>query len=119
MLTPVRFIGEQIDVLFEKTPTFEKSPGCPDGFIWQGETHRILELRNAWRDVSRRGRFEHNMKPTHAARAARRGSWGVGRFYFRVRVADGRFFELYYDRAPKGVDQRKGAWFLRCELADA
>jgi len=54
----------------------------------------------------------------HAAVAASRGSWGVGRFFFRVRVENGRLFELYYDRAPKDSGDRKGAWFLRCELSD-
>jgi len=33
-------------------------------------------------------------------------------------VADGRLFELYYDRAPKGSKQRKGAWFLHSELSE-
>jgi hypothetical protein len=41
----------------------------------------------------------------------------VGRFYFRVRVEDGRLFELYYDRAPRGQKQKKGAWFLQSELS--
>jgi hypothetical protein len=74
-----------------------------------------------------------NMRPAHAEAAAGRGSWGVGRFYFRVRVEDGRLFELYYDRAPRpaarrgkkdatdtGKDskQRKGAWFLQSELSE-
>ena len=27
----------------------------------------------------------------------------------------GQIFELYYDRAPKDVDNRKGGWFLRGE----
>jgi hypothetical protein len=56
------------------------------------------------------------MQPQHAAVAASRGSWGVGRYYFQVRTEGGQFFELYYDRAPKGSDQRKGAWFLVSEL---
>jgi hypothetical protein len=50
--------------------------------------------------------------------AESRGSWGVGRFYFRVKLEDGRVFDLYYDRAPQGVDRRKGTWFLFRELMD-
>jgi len=69
-----------------------------------------------WRDYTRRGRMARNMQPQHAAAAARRGSWGVGVFYYQVRTEDGRFFELYYDRSPKNVDARKGAWFLYREL---
>ena len=40
---------------------------------------------------------------------------GGGRFFFRVSVDSGQIFELYYDRAPKDVDNRKGGWFLRGE----
>jgi hypothetical protein len=28
----------------------------------------------------------------------------------------GQIFDLYYDRAPKSVDHRKGAWYLYQEL---
>jgi hypothetical protein len=55
------------------------------------------------------------MRPSHADRAAARGSWGVGRFHFRVRVEDGHVYQLYYDRAPGDADDRKGKWFLYCE----
>jgi hypothetical protein len=58
-----------------------------------------------------------NMRPSHIATASGRGSWGVGRFYFRVRLESGRIFDLYYDRAPKSADDRKGGWFLLREMA--
>ncbi len=60
-----------------------------------------------------------NMRAEHAARASQRGSWGVGRDYYRVRTDTGQVFELYYDRAPKGSRDRKGAWFLDRELSDS
>jgi len=60
-----------------------------------------------------------NMTTEHAAVAARRGSWGVGRDYYRVRTAGGRVFDLYYDRAPKGSDDRGGGWFLFREMTAA
>ena len=41
-LIPTRFIGKEIDVLFDEPPVLEKKPGCPDGFIWQDETLRIV-----------------------------------------------------------------------------
>jgi hypothetical protein len=69
-----------------------------------------------WHDYRRKGQMARNMRPEHAATAAQRGSWGVGQAYFRVRTDQGRWFDLYYDRAPKGVDERKGAWFLDREL---
>jgi len=62
--------------------------------------------------------MSRNMRPEHAATAERRGSWGVGQDYYRVRTEDGRIFDLYYDRAPKDAGRRKGAWFLEKELAE-
>jgi hypothetical protein len=57
-----------------------------------------------------------NMRETHREAARRRGSWGVGRDYYRVRTASGQVFEIYYDRAPHGADHPEGAWFLLREL---
>ena len=56
--------------------------------------------------------------PAHAAVAAERGSLNVGRFFFRVRVETGQLFDLYYDRAMKNVDERKGQWFVYRELVE-
>jgi hypothetical protein len=113
---PLRFIGEPIQVQFDRPPVLEKKPGCPDRFVWRGETYRIVETLSEWHDYRRRGRMDRNMRPEHAATAARRGSWGVGRDYYRVRTATGQTFDLYYDRAPKGVKDRKGGWFLYREV---
>ncbi len=46
------------------------------------------------------------------------GPLNVGRFYFRVKVKNGQIFDLYYDRAMKNVDDRKGQWFLYRELVE-
>ena len=116
---PQRFIGDPIDVIFDQPPPLEKKPPCPNGFVWQGRTQRITAELEAWHDYARKGRLAANMRPAHAEAAAGRGSWGVGRFYFRVRVESGQIFELYYDRAPKGQKQKKGAWFLRAEITPA
>lgn len=115
-LTPLRFIGEPIEVSFDRPPALEKKPGCPDGFTWRGAAFRIIEKLSEWHDYARRGRMARNMKPEHLVVAAHRGSWGVGRDYFQVRTEGGRIFELYYDRAPKDAGRRKGAWFLVQEL---
>lgn len=110
-----QFIGEQIQAEFDTPPMLSKKPGCPDGFIWRGSQYAIEELLHEWVDYGRRGRSADNMQPAHAALALQKGSWGVGRYYFRVRSHEGRIFELYYDRAPKDVDHRKGSWFLTRE----
>jgi hypothetical protein len=112
-----RFIGESIAVEFDQPPLVEKKPPCPDRFIWRGETYRIAEVLNEWMDTTRRGRMARNMRPSHLSTAAQRGSWGVGRYYFRVRTGSEQVFDLYYDREPKSADDRKGAWFLFRECA--
>ena len=109
---PFRFIEEPIQVQFDQPPLLEKAPPCPSAFIWREETYRIAELLEEWHDYRRRGRMARNMAPAHAAVASNRGSLGVGRFYFRVLVEDGRIFEIYYDRAPKDAGNRKGSWHL-------
>ena len=117
-LKPLRFIGEAIEAQFDQSPVLAKKPGCPNRFTWRGETYRVVEKLSEWHDYGRKGRMASNMRPEHAATAEGRGSWGVGRDYFRVRVESGQMFELYYDRAPKGSKQRKGAWFLVAELVE-
>jgi len=113
---PSRFIDEPIEVHFDRPPVFEKRPPCPDGFIWREMAYRVVAVLSEWRDYRRRGRMAANMRPEHAELAAVRGSWGVGRFYFRVRTDAGPILDLYYDRAPKGSTSRKGAWFVFREV---
>jgi hypothetical protein len=111
-----RFIGEPIGVEWDDPPFLEKRPTCPDRIIWQDERLEVVRKLSEWRDYERRGRMTKNMRPAHLRRARQRGSWGVGRFYFRVLTADGRTLEIYYDRAVKDSDRRKGSWFLNQQL---
>lgn len=114
--TPIHFYDNGIEVLFDTPPAKEKSPPCPNGFAWRGQTYRVTESLSEWSDFTRRGRYAKNMRPEHAIVATGRGSLNVGRFYFRVKVNTGQVFDLYYDRAMKNVDERKGQWFLYREL---
>lgn len=115
-LKPLRFIGQEILVEFDRDPALEKRPPAPDRFNWEGQTYRVASVLSEWQDFRRRGRMARNMRPQNAAKALRRGSWGVGRFYFRVLTTNERIFDLYYDRAPKNVEDRKGSWFLDREM---
>ncbi|MHB0924659.1 MAG: DUF6504 family protein [Bellilinea sp.] len=108
----LRFIDEPIEAVFDSPPIFEKSPPCPAGFIWREQTFRIVELMAEWKDFRRRGRMSNNMIPAHLSRAERIGSWGVGRFFFRVRTENDSVFEIYFDRAPADAGDRKGRWVL-------
>lgn len=113
---PVHFFDEPIEVIFSQPPVREKAPHCPDGFTWNGKIYHVQEALSEWTDFTRRGKMGRNMRPAHAATAATRGSLNVGRYYFRVQVEAGRVFDIYYDRAIKNVDDRKGQWFLYREL---
>ena len=115
-LIPISFIDEPIEAGFDSPPLLEKKPPCPQYFIWRGQAYTVAECLAEWVDNRRRGRMARNMRPEHAERAQRVGSWGVGRYFFRVRSADQRAFEIYYDRAPQDASDRKGKWFLRAEL---
>lgn len=116
-LLPIRFIDVEIEVLFDRPPVLSKKPTAPNGFVWNGETFRVQQVLSSWVDYSRHGRMAKNMEPAHSKVAARHGSWGVGRFYFRVRSNGGRLFDLYYDRAPEDAGDRKGHWVLFREMA--
>jgi hypothetical protein len=131
-LISIHFYDDPIEALFDKPPAREKTPDCPNGFIWEGKPYRIVETLSEWNDFTRRGKFARNMRPAHAAVASTRGSLNVGRFYFRVKVVlssstissplgtagqtESQIFDIYYDRAMKSVDERKGQWFLYREL---
>jgi hypothetical protein len=115
----LHFLDQPIEVLFDTPPTRQKTPDCPNGFIWEGRMYRVIEMPSSWSDFKRRGKMARNIRPSHAEAAASRGSLNVGRFYFRVRVDTGQVFDLYYDRAMKDIDNRKGQWFVYREMEAA
>jgi hypothetical protein len=115
---PIHFHDHPIEPVFDTPPAREKSPDCPNGFIWDENTYRVVEMLSSWSDFTRRGKMARNMRPTHAAVASSRGSLNVGRFYFRVRTDTDQIFDIYYDRAMKNIDDRKGQWFLYRELRE-
>ena len=116
---PLHFLDQPIEIIFDIPLTLEKSPDVPpNGFIWEGKTYRVIEMLSSWNDFKRRGRMAQNMQPAHAAVASTRGSLNVGRFYFRVKVDSGQIFDIYYDRAMKSVDERKGQWFIYREMRE-
>lgn len=117
--TFLHFLDQLIEVWFDSPPARQKSPPCPDGFTWQGRPYKVVEMLAEWKDFSRRGRMARNMRPSHAAAAAGRGSLGVGRFYFRVRVETEQIFDIYYDREIKDAGDRLGRWVLYRELEES
>jgi len=116
-LRSLHFLCEPIEVAHTRAPHWEKRPGCPARFAWREEWHTIDGTLHEWHDYRRRGKMARNMRPEHAATAERRGSWGVGRDHYIVRTTRGRLFELCYDRAPRGTQDRKGSWHLIQEFS--
>jgi hypothetical protein len=114
--SPLRFISEKIDVEHERSPHLTKKPTAPDSILWKGQNFKVEGVISSWFDYSRKGRMALNMRPENLKKAERRGSRGVGRFYFRVRTRGGRVFDIYYDRAPKDAGDHKGDWYLWREL---
>ena len=43
-LVPIHFFDQPIGVVFDTPPAREKSPDCPNGFIWEEKTYRVLEM---------------------------------------------------------------------------
>ena len=114
----IHFYDNLIEPIFDTPPAREKSPDCPNGFIWDEKTYRVIEMLSSWSDFSRRGKMARNMRPAHAAVASSRGSLNVGRFYFRVLTDTNQVFDIYYDRAMKNIDDRKGQWFIYREMEE-
>ena len=114
----IHFYDHPIEPIFDTPLAREKSPDCPNGFVWEDKTYRVTEMLSSWSDFIRRGKMARNMRPAHAAVAASRGSLNVGRFYFRVLTDTNQIFDIYYDRAMKNVDDRKGQWFIYRELEE-
>ncbi|MDK2979847.1 MAG: hypothetical protein PWQ55_194 [Chloroflexota bacterium] len=113
-----KFIDEEIEVGYAKEPLLVKVPVCPDSFVWRGEEFKVKRLISQWSDLARRGNQAKNMRPAHLTRAEKLGSWGSGRFFFRVETTVGRVFALYYDRTPRRGDGGSGSWVLLYELQD-
>ena len=82
------------------------------------EVFNVKDTLSTWFDYSRKGKAAKNMKEQNLREATRRGSWGVGRYYFRVETERGRVFDIYYDRAPKDASDRAGHWFLWREMEE-
>jgi hypothetical protein len=69
-LIPIHFFDQPIEPIFDTPPALEKSPDCPNGFVWDGKTYRVIEMLSSWVDFKRRGRMARNMQPQHAAVAS-------------------------------------------------
>ena len=100
-----------------KTHAFRQESKMPQFVFLAGKEFHIAELLSNGRIFRVKGKYSRNMKDAHLERAARKGSLGVGRFYFRVRTDELRIFDIYYDRTIKNSIETSGFWVLFQELA--
>ena len=111
----MEFYSEPITVAFSTKPLLEKKQGLPHAFIWRGKVYTIVNLIKEWHDYKKRGKMEefYSEKRGNAPemKSSTRGSWGVGRDYYRVLTDSGDIFDIYYDRRPLG-QRKKGEWVL-------
>lgn len=87
----------RIKVEFDEEPPFIRKPPCPDRIIWQKSVYHIEEMLSEWRTD---GRLRSKLLYV-----------GVARIHYRIRVAGGRIFEIYFD--PR---TRPGQWILSAEV---
>lgn len=108
-----RFIGDEITPVFAEQPELEKKTGAPTGFVWRDRQYTISRVIREWHEYDQgRGAAHTAGRPPFSQRGVmNRGSWGAGKDCYRVLAHDGRIYDLYYDRRPKGKD-RKGRWVL-------
>lgn len=107
----MEFYSEPITVEFTAEPLLEKKPGLPAAFTWRGKPYKITKLLKEWHDYRERGKMKEFLsKKGPEMKSGKRGSWGVGRDYYRVLTDSGEIFDIYYDRRP--VKQKKGEWVL-------
>jgi hypothetical protein len=115
----MEFYADEIEVRFDQEPVFEKKPGRPSAFAWRGHEYLVVEVLKEWHDYRKRGKsevlYERERGSYWVKKSQRRGSWGVGRDYYRVRTDGGEVFDIYYDRAPKGRDG-SGQWILSRQM---
>ncbi|MGD2250965.1 MAG: DUF6504 family protein [Candidatus Methanofastidiosia archaeon] len=106
------FYSEPITVKFEKEPLLEKKPGPPDVFVWRGKSYTIIRVEKEWHTYNKQGKIEkfYSQKGNAPELTPPKGSWGVGRDYYRVKTDTGEVFVIYYDRQPK--KSKKGQWIL-------
>ena len=116
-IKPVSFINQEIQVGFDQPPLYSRTPKPPSRFFWRGEVWEIQKIIEEWKDFGRRGNSAHNMRPSSLLKAAKHGSRGVGRFYYRVLTENERIFQIYFDRAAWDQELKQGKWFLHAEYS--
>jgi hypothetical protein len=58
---PIHFFDDPIQPVFDTPPAREKTPDCPDGFIWNEKTYHVTEMLSSWSDFARRGKMARNI----------------------------------------------------------
>lgn len=110
----MEFYSLPVEVEFDDEPLLEKKSGVPDRFSFRGRAYTIVSVEGEWHTYEAKGKTEKfygkkrgNMPEM---KLRERGSWGVGKDYYRVKTDTGEVFVIYYDRQP--TKKKKGEWIL-------
>ncbi len=105
-----RFVGCQVAVCLPPGHYPRRDPPAPLSFTLQGQVFDVLEVLQEWWDYTNLSPAQRTYRPSYHRSSARRGSFGLGRHYFRVRTSCGVFL-IYYDRRPT-PSSRGGSWVV-------
>ena len=94
-----RFFGQVIEV--ER----DDESRAPVAFAFKGERHEVAEVLTYWQDhgFPNDGRKHRWIQRRH-------------RNYYRVRTAEGRVFEIYFDRGVNVENPKYLRWYVTKEL---
>jgi hypothetical protein len=71
-LIPIHFFDQPIEPIFDTPPALEKSPDCPNGFVWDGKTYRAWP---ALRALPSGPLSEQNVTSVFCSTPSLRNSW--------------------------------------------
>ena len=94
----VEFFTEPITVEYDRPPPYPRRPSCPQRLRWRGQRLVVVRLLSEWR--------QHTPRITSSLQRM-----GVARVFFRVRIENGRVFDIYFDPVEK-----RGRWYLSKEI---
>ncbi len=96
------FVGDQITPAgggFDMAAMGRGEPGLPSAFKWRGETVEIDAKISVWK---------HSERESSQAQ----GELYLRRHYFKLRMADGLVWTVYFIRQPSKSGSPKARWFL-------
>jgi len=99
MATSEEFVSESIEPLggADTLRMARGEPGLPAEFGWRGDRFRVAGVAETWKESGR---------CTHSTERYLRKHW------YRLAMADGSTWTVYFDRQARSARDRKRRWWL-------